>query len=75
MVKSEERPEALFKPDVGAVYRSGLKGQKVACSTCHYLLAVHTEPPSFPAFDGPAHYGIFPTDFSSTMPSADCHWR
>ena len=24
------------------------------------------------AFDGPARCGIFPTDFSSTMPSADC---
>ena len=25
-----------------------------------------------PAFDGPARCGVFPTDFSSTMPSADC---
>ena len=30
-------------------------------------------PLTFPAFDGPASTrGIFPTDFSSTMPSADC---
>ena len=29
-------------------------------------------PRTFPAFDGPAQCGIFPTDFSSTAPSADC---
>ena len=75
MVKSEERPEAPFKPGVGTLCRSDHKDQKVACSTSHYLLAVHSEPPSFLAFDGPAYYGIFPTDFSSHMPSADCHWR
>ncbi len=28
-------------------------------------------PCTFPAFDGPARCGIFPTDFSSTPPSAD----
>ncbi len=36
-------------------------------------MAVQSEPPTFPAFNGPASVrGIFPTDFSSTMPSADC---
>ena len=53
MVKSEERPEALSKPDVGALCRSDLLGQKVTCFTCLYRLAVQSEPPSFLAFDGP----------------------
>ena len=38
----------------------------------HYLLAGHSAPLTFPAFDGLTRYELFPTDFSSTMPSADC---
>ena len=36
------------------------------------ILAVHSRPPTFPAFDGHTQCMLFPTDFSSTMPSADC---
>jgi hypothetical protein len=47
-------------------------GQKIAVSTFHYHLAVHLEPLPFRPSTVPTYAGIFPTDFSSTMPSADC---
>ncbi len=37
-------------------------------------LAVHLEPLPFRPSTVPTYAGIFPTDFSSTMPSADCLW-
>ena len=47
------------------------RGQKRYVTFIHYLLADFSAPLTFQAFDGPAQCGIFPTDFSSTMPSAD----
>ena len=44
--------------------------------TAHLTCRSHLPSPlgvgTVPAFDGPAQCGIFPTDFSSTTPSADC---
>ena len=77
LVRSGKCPEALPKPGVPVPdARSSCdptdQGSEVQVRTGLYHLAALSDPPTFQAFDGPAHGGIFPTDFSSTMPSADC---
>ena len=71
-VKSAARPDTLQTGRLtlcrSVLHLSGTEGHRL------YLPLPFDDPVgpfTFWSFDGPAQYGIFPTDFSSTMTAAD----